>query len=151
MSDETGEEKRADSRAEQLSQALPRLTPAQVAQVSTKLKRMRFDRGETIIRQGDSPEYFYIVISGRAEVLHEGVSGRKGTVDVRRAGEYFGETGILQNRPRNATVRAPEESGVEVLAMAREDFLAMIDESRATEMHVAQEMIQRLISLADVQ
>ncbi|MDX1616205.1 MAG: cyclic nucleotide-binding domain-containing protein [Candidatus Promineifilaceae bacterium] len=151
MSEETGQETRDDARVEQLSEALPKLTPAQVAQVSSKLRRITFEPGETIIRQGDNPDYFYIVIRGQAEVLHEGVSGRTGTVDVRRAGEYFGETGILQNRPRNATVRASEDSEVEVLAMAREDFQAMIDDSRATEMHVAQEMIQRLISLADAQ
>jgi hypothetical protein len=38
-----------------------------------------------------------------------------------------------------------------VLAMDRQDFLDLMDESKATEMNVAQEMIERLISLADVQ
>jgi CRP-like cAMP-binding protein len=103
------------------------------------------------MNQGDAPDRFYIVISGRAEVWHEGLSGREGEIDTRKPGEYFGEVGLLQDRPRSATVRAPEDAPVEVLAMDRQDFLELMDESKATEMNVAQEMIERLISLADVQ
>jgi len=134
-----------------LAQALPKLTAEQVAEVSPKLVRQTYAPGQVIINQGDPPDRFYIVIAGRAEVWHEGLSGKTGAIDARKPGEYFGEVGLLQDRPRSATVRAPEDSPVEVLAMNRQDFLDLIDESRATEMNVAQEMIQRLISLASAQ
>lgn len=134
-----------------LAQALPKLTVEQVHQVSPKLTRQTYEPGQVIINQGDAPDRFYIVIAGRAEVWHEGLSGKRGEIDVRKPGEYFGEVGLLQDRPRSATVRAPEDSPVEVLAMDRQDFLEMMDESKATEMNVAQEMIQRLISLASAQ
>lgn len=136
---------------QQLAQALPQLTPEQVAQVSSKLIRETYGPGQVIIQQGDLPDRFYIVIKGRAEVLHEDISGKTDTVDVRRPGEYFGETGLIQNRPRSATVRASADGAVELLAMDRDDFEEMLDDSRATEMHVAQEMIQRLIRLANAQ
>jgi len=136
---------------QQLAQALPQLTPEQVAQVSSKLMRETYGPGQVIIQQGDLPDRFYIVINGRAEVLHEDISGKTDTVDVRRPGEYFGETGLIQNRPRSATVRASADGAVELLAMDRDDFEEMLDDSRATEMHVAQEMIQRLIRLANAQ
>jgi len=143
--------KRSSGFEQHLLKALPKLTEEQVAKVSPQLKRRRFGSGATVIRQGDAPECFYIVIDGQAEVVHEGVSGRTGTVDVCRPGDYFGETGLLQNRPRNATVRVPEGGFVEVLVMQRNEFLAMLRESKATEMHVAQEMMQRLIELANAQ
>jgi CRP-like cAMP-binding protein len=136
---------------EELAHALPQLTSEQVAQVSSKFTRETYAPGEVIISQGAVPDRFYIVIRGQAEVRHEGTSGQTDTVDQRRPGEYFGETGLLQNRPRTATVNAPEDGEVEVLAMERDDFQAMIGDSKATEMHVAQEMIQRLIQLADAQ
>jgi len=136
---------------QKLAQALPQLTSEQVAEVSTKLKRETYGPGQVIIQQGDLPDRFYIVISGRAEVLHEDLSGRTGTVDFRGPGEYFGETGLIQNRPRSATVRASMDGEVELLALARDDFEELMDDSRATEMHVAQEMIQRLIRLANAQ
>ena len=136
---------------ELLVQALPRLTAAQVAEVSPKLIRRIYEPGEVIMNQGDAPDRFYIVISGRAEVWHEGLSGQSDEIDIRKPGEYFGEVGLLQDRPRSATVRAPEEGQVEVLAMDRQDFLDLMHESKATEMNVAQEMIQRLIGLAGAQ
>jgi len=141
----------AETTDELLTQALPKLTAEQVNEVSPKLVRQTYEAGQVIIKQGDAPDRFYIVIAGRAEVWHEGLSGQHGEIDIRKAGEYFGEVGLLQDRPRSATVRAPEDGQVEVLAMDRQDFLELMDESKATEMHVAQEMIQRLISLAEAQ
>jgi CRP-like cAMP-binding protein len=141
----------ADTLARRLAEALPKLKPEQVAEVSPKLAQRTFGPGEEIIRQGDSPERFYIVLRGEIEVLHENLKGELGTVARRGPGAYFGETGLLQNRARNATVRAHESGDVEVLAMERADFLELMEASRATEMHVAQEMIKRLIKLADAQ
>ena len=135
----------------ELAQALPRLSAEQVAEVSPKLKREAFAAGEVIIRQGDLPDRFYIVIFGHVEIIYEDLESRTHTVDMRKPGEFFGETALLQNRPRSATVRAPEDKAVELLVMEGEDFKAMMDESKATEMHLAQEMIQRLIRLADVE
>jgi CRP/FNR family cyclic AMP-dependent transcriptional regulator len=134
-----------------LAQALPKLTAEQVAEVSPKLVRQSYEAGQVIINQGDAPDRFYIVIDGQAEVWHEGLSGQSDEIDIRKPGEYFGEVGLLQDRPRSATVRAPEDGRVEVLAMDRQDFLDLMNESKATEMNVAQEMIQRLISLASAQ
>ena len=136
---------------QRLAQALPQLTAEQIAQVSPRFVRETFAPGEVIIRQGDAPDRFYIVIRGQTEVLYEDLKGETETVDRRKAGEYFGETGLLQNRPRSATVLASPDGEVEVLAMNRQDFQEMMDESRATEMHLAQEMIQRLIRLANAE
>jgi len=134
-----------------LARALPRLTAEQIAQLSPKFIRMTYAPGEVIIRQGDLPDRFYIIIRGRAEVWHEGLSGRTHTVEFHAPGDYFGEIGLLHNSPRSATVRAADEGEVEVLALDREAFQELIDESRATEAQVALEMTQRLIRLADFQ
>jgi CRP-like cAMP-binding protein len=150
----SGDEQKAGGltpRELELAHALPRLTPEQVAQVSPRLKREAFAPGEVIIRQGDLPDRFYIVIFGQVEIIYEDLENRTHSVDMRKPGEFFGETALLQNRPRSATVRALEDKAVELLVMEGEDFKAMMDESKATEMHLAQEMIQRLIRLADVE
>lgn len=150
MGDESKSSKQ-QSGDHRLAQALPQLTAEQIAQVSPRFIRTTFAPGQIIIRQGDAPDRFYIVIRGQAEVLYEDLKGETETVDRRIAGEYFGETGLLQNRPRSATVIASPDSEVEVLAMDRLDFQELIAESKATEMHLAQEMIQRLIRLADAE
>jgi CRP-like cAMP-binding protein len=150
----SGKQREASSQgmsSEDLARALPKLTPEQVAQVSPKLARETYSSGKEIIRQGETPDRFFIVIRGHAEVCHENLGGHIEVVDTRKPGEYFGEIGLLRNRPRTATVRAPKDAEVEVLALQRKDFEEMIDESRATETHVAREMILRLIHLADFQ
>jgi CRP-like cAMP-binding protein len=151
MTAEDFNDKNGETTDDLLAQALPKLSAEQVHEVSPKLVRVTYEPGQVIIKQGDAPDRFYIVIAGQAEVWHEGLSGQRGEIDIRKPGEYFGEVGLLQDRPRSATVRAPEDSPVEVLAMDRQDFLELMDESKATEMNVAQEMIQRLISLAGAQ
>jgi len=132
-----------------LIRALPRLTPEQVAKVSPKLVRQTYGPGEIIIQQGDTPDRFYILISGRVEIVHEDLDGDVEIVDFRGSGDYFGEIGLLTDQPRTATVRVHQEDEVEVLAMNRQDFQEMIEKSKGTEAHVARDMIQRLISLAN--
>lgn len=136
---------------QQVARALDKLTPEQVAEILPRFVRERYTDGEVIIRQGDPADRFFIVYSGRAEIVHEDLRGNVTTLEMRLPGEYFGEIGLFKNRPRTATVRAPMGGEVEVLALGRADFQELIQDSRATEAHVAQEMMRRLIALADVQ
>ncbi len=151
MSENQGDRGEEAALSPELARALHRLTPEQVAHVSPQFKRQRFGPGATIIRQGDVPDRFYILLRGRAEVWHEDLRGQNKLIDVRQPGEYFGEIGLLKSQPRTASVIAASEEGVELLALERADFQDLITESRATEAHVARDMIRRLISLADAQ
>lgn len=137
--------RRAISRG--LAQSLPTLTPAQIAQVAPEVAPRIYAPGEPIIRQGERAETFYILTRGRAEVLRQYPGGQSATIDWREPGEYFGEIGLLQDRPRTATVRAAE-GGAEVLELGRAAFQRMIGASVATESAVAREMARRLIALA---
>ena len=148
-SDENTSEKKG--KADQLAQTLPHLTPELIAEVSPKFEQQTFQPGQMIIKQGEIADCFFIIISGSVEIWHEGLSGQSEHVDTRNPGEYFGETGLLTNRPRTATVLAHQEGEVVVLVMGSREFQEMMEESKATEMHVAQEMLQRLISLANAQ
>lgn len=70
----------------------------------------RFERGATIIHEGDRGEKFYIMIRGRVEVL-KAVDNEQGEreqirVAVLEDGDHFGEIALLQNVPRTATIKA---------------------------------------------
>ncbi len=150
MTESESEQEMQHEKAE-LAKALPRLTPEQLAHVSPHLVRESYRPGQTIMKQGDPPDRYYVLVSGRVEIWHEDLTGDQHLVATIYPGDYFGETGLLHNHPRSATVRVCSDGGAEVLALDRQHFLAMIDESKATDAQVAREMVQRLIELSEFQ
>jgi NADH dehydrogenase len=84
---------------------------------------LRFAAGQEIIRQGEPGSRFYIVNTGKVEVVR-----RNGTSETVLAtlgpGKYFGEVALLQSSGRTATVRATEDT--RVLSIARKDFTVLV-------------------------
>jgi CRP-like cAMP-binding protein len=82
--------------------------------------RRRFEQGEVLFRQGDPSDVAIQILSGSAEVLrHAGDDAIVlGTV---QAGEFVGEMGVLEDRPRSATVRAAAPLEAELIE--RQAFL----------------------------
>jgi CRP-like cAMP-binding protein/cytochrome P450 len=85
----------------------------------------RFPPGTVIIREGDPSDSYYFLQAGTAVVTQGAASVR---VAELKPGDGFGETGLLQNAPRNATVTAGA-SGSDTLVIGREAFLAMVASS----------------------
>lgn len=69
------------------------------------MERRSFKEGETIFRAGDLADCAYLVVEGSVNV--DLPSGRRKHLEP---GEIFGEMGLLDNRPRSATVTAAEDS-----------------------------------------
>jgi CRP-like cAMP-binding protein len=111
------------------------------------LERQRFAPGEVVIRQGGEPDRFYVIVAGEAEVVNHHPNGDDILLGRLGPGEYFGEIGILHNRPRTATVRAPATTELEVLALEREHFLALRDSSHQTGQVIADKAMRRLLAL----
>jgi len=75
--------------------------------------------GETIFRQGDHGDRFYIVDSGEVEIE---IDGRE--ANVLGPGEHFGEIALLRDIPRTATARARKET--QLYALDRDAFLGAV-------------------------
>lgn len=130
-----------------LAKALPKLDGAKIVKVAPNIEELSFPPGALIIRQGDRAHMFYVVVRGGVEVLNHHPSGHDITIDWLEPGDYFGEIGLMENRTRTATVRAAAESGVDVLAMDRDAFFALLGDSEVTETAIARKIAQRLTAL----
>ena len=129
-----------------LAAALPRLDPFQLAGLLPRVELVRYAPGEVIIRQGEPADRFYVVSRGRVEVVNDQPRGDHIHLAWLEAGDYFGEIGLLQGRPRMATVRAGDDE-VEMLALDRDAFAGLLKESPEEAQDIAAVMSARLASL----
>jgi putative ABC transport system ATP-binding protein len=91
---------------EYVVKALPSLSPALMLEVSRKARPVHFGPGETIVRQGEPGDGFFIVTDGLAEVTLKRPNGTDVVADRMAAGQYFGEISLLNSSRTVANVRA---------------------------------------------
>ncbi|MBN2360454.1 MAG: cyclic nucleotide-binding domain-containing protein [Deltaproteobacteria bacterium] len=76
--------------------------------------RKEFAAGQLILREGDVGDEAYIIVRGRCRVFKT-IDGRRRVLRDLGPGDVFGETAILTNKPRMASVEAVEHSAVVVV------------------------------------
>lgn len=104
--------------------AMDVILPKDIVQIKTgrskSISQEHYEPGETIFNEGDIGDRVYAVIDGEVEVLRNGK-----VLATLGAGDCFGETALLSDEPRNATVKA--SASVDLLSINRGDFNALMD------------------------
>ena len=88
--------------------------------------------------------YFYIVVSGRVEVLGKNMAGETIILNTYGPGSYFGEVGLIENKRRGETVRAHSKTPVETIALNRSAFLELIETSQFSYEELAQNVYEKV-------
>lgn len=88
------------------------------------MKRHNFENGEIIFRKGDRSDAAYLITQGQVEIVQEREDGETETVAVLGRGEYFGEMGAIDEKPRSATTRA--RGSVACMSVGQEEFMDML-------------------------
>jgi hypothetical protein len=97
--------------------------------------------GEIIYRQGEESRWAFEVLEGSVELVKDGADGS--TVMARlKAGELFGELGILDNAPRTTNARA--RGAVTVKAIPRDEFLRQVEADPDTALRVMTKLARRM-------
>jgi CRP-like cAMP-binding protein len=112
-----------------------------MAEICARMEAVAVQEGETLIREGDEGDFYYVVVEGRAAVTRNaGQEGEPDAWEKRRArqqagtikiaelgvGSGFGEEALISNECRNATVTMLE--GGTVMRLARRDFEELLKE-----------------------
>lgn len=104
---------------------LAHLPTANISTLLQRIEAIAVWEGDIIIREGDEGDYYYMIDSGRAQVMR-----RVGGVDLHladlKAGDVFGEEALVSGAKRNATVTM--KSNGMLLRLERKDFLALMQE-----------------------
>jgi predicted acylesterase/phospholipase RssA/CRP-like cAMP-binding protein len=83
--------------------------------IEAEMRLQRLAKGEVLCRQGDAADCFYLLLSGRLGVFVTEASGEPQLFAEVSPGETAGETEVLTNEARPATIRAVRDSVVIVL------------------------------------
>jgi CRP-like cAMP-binding protein len=100
----------------------------------------RYQAGDVVFRQGTPGDSAYFIRSGEVEIVRE-AGGAESVIARLGAGQYFGETALLTQAPRNASVRA--SSPTELAVLGKENFLTMLSLLPATHEDVLKTVQQR--------
>jgi HlyB family type I secretion system ABC transporter len=80
--------------------------------------------GASIVQEGEDADALFVLVNGRARIVKKGESGEEIALNQLRAGDTFGEMGLIEHATRQATVRAMGD--VEVLRLDRGVFDALL-------------------------
>ena len=116
-------------------------TPEEIEAIAQSAQEESFDAGQIIVTQGMPGQAFYLVTSGRVEIVRDGRS--LGAFGV---GDFFGEMSLLDNAPRSATIRAIEPTTC--IMLSSWDFKSLLEKNPSIAVRLL-EVLSRRLRVAD--
>ena len=97
---------------ESLKDIIQLLTPEQQVELKENISVQQFKKNEVLYRDGEVPQMFHCLISGKVKIYKDGVGGRTQIIRVVKPVEYFGYRAYFANQNYLTTAAAFETSTV---------------------------------------
>jgi thioredoxin reductase (NADPH) len=104
--------------------AYPRLSDDQIATLEAGGARRAVDTGETLVREGERSDYFFVILSGKVAVTTTDDAGNRHVIRVHGPGRFLGELGDLEGQAAFYTAEVVEPG--EVLVVPTERVRALV-------------------------
>ena len=111
----------------------------ELSQIAAIADEMDFRKGKVLTRQGGPGREFFVLLEGGVDVERDGE--RISTLGV---GDFFGELGLLSQKPRSATVTTTSEA--RLLIITETNFMRLLRESPSISVKVLQAVADRAIA-----
>lgn len=109
------------------TKAFHRIPPANIQAIFMRMQRVDFKPGESVIKQGDEGDFFYVIVKGRCAVTRETPLNRDGIKLAELGmGDTFGEEALISDAKRNASVKMMSEGTL--MRLAKQDFRTLLNE-----------------------
>ena len=107
-----------------------------------KYKRLTFEEGEVLLKEGDLGEFVYLILNGRVDVCKDYFGDSSKAIATLGRGNVVGELSLFDGYPHVATVVAAEPT--EASAMSRDEFQKMINDMDPLMKGIVGMMVSRL-------
>jgi putative nucleotidyltransferase with HDIG domain len=100
------------------------LSPAELERVSSTMEKKTYPAGVTIFEENAPAEDFYVILSGRVEIVKKLDHNKEITLARLGSGYFFGEMAALEESVRSASVRTLETT--QLLELSHKEFITLI-------------------------
>ena len=134
------------------------LSPSDLNKIAERMVLRAFTKGQMILLEDDLGQTFFVIGGGSVKITRLSDDGREVILAMLGESDFFGEMSLLDGAGRSANVVALEAS--EVLTLARNDFLEILQEYPKISISLLEELTQRIrksdqqiesLSLSDVE
>jgi CRP/FNR family transcriptional regulator len=101
------------------------LTDQELRKISAKIKIRTFKKNQTILREEDTNEFMYTILSGRVKVVQTTEDGRETIIAMHKTGDFFGEMSLIDGKTMPATVLALEETITAIIS--KDEFTYLVE------------------------
>lgn len=101
----------------------------------------KFNPGDIIVSQNADSDQVFLIVGGKVKVMKAMPDGKEVFLAQREKKEFFGELGLLENRPRSANIYAEDQ--VELVIISKENFFDIIDKIPKVKDNVTQSISER--------
>ena len=105
------------------------LSIAEAKELMSCMRYRTYKYNQMIIKQGDDGHEFYLICSGLVKVLIADIhnNGKQKQVATLKTGDTFGETSLITDKPRNASIQCIRDT--KVLYCDKHTFLAITNKN----------------------
>jgi len=104
-----------------------KIPPANIQAIFMRLQQVSYKAGETVIKQGDEGDYYYVITRGRCAVTRETPLNKEGIkLAELLVGDSFGEEALISEAKRNATVSMLTDGTL--MRLGNDDFQTLLNE-----------------------
>jgi CRP-like cAMP-binding protein len=109
------------------TKAFHKVPPANIQAIFMRLQRVDFKAGQTVIKQGDDGDFFYVIVKGKCQVTRETPLNKDGIKLAELGmGDTFGEEALISEAKRNANITMLTDGSL--MRLSKEDFKLLLNE-----------------------
>jgi CRP/FNR family transcriptional regulator len=101
------------------------LSDEELKELGAYLAAASYKKKETIFSEGEPPDWFYIVSSGKVKITKISHEGKEIILEVISPNDIFGGVAVLKNFPYPANAVAMEDT--EVIKISRKNLMRLVD------------------------